>query len=254
MARPPLPAHDLAAHRAWVASAAEAPFHRPVEPPLLVHPKPKKAPAPERPRDLVDMMEAPAAPADERPWYVRQRMPFDEMMRAHFGGLISPPSELAQKRARLKRERSEAAIAARAAAQAPEEEDEDAEADEVEAPPPPAPELAPPATEPDPYLAGLGLSMLQGLREPRCPEADAALDALDARRPPGFPTATRMLSLRSGEAEANVVLLLATGEEARVTVRWRAVDPAYEWRVMGQLPRTRYCWAADTGEWIPLRL
>ena len=31
MARPPLPAHDLDAHRAWVAETVAAPFRRPRE-------------------------------------------------------------------------------------------------------------------------------------------------------------------------------------------------------------------------------
>lgn len=141
MARPPLPAHDLAAHAAWVAETVAAPFHRPRELARLVHPKPANAPAPKRPRDLVDMMEAPAAPADEKPWYIRERLPLAEMLRAHFGGAISPPSPLAQKRFRLKRERSEAAIAARAAEEAAPAKDE---VEEAEAPapapePPPAP-------------------------------------------------------------------------------------------------------------------
>lgn len=110
MPRPTLPAGDPAAHRAWIAETIQAPFHRPRELARLVHPKAEPAPPAEKAPDLVDMMEAPP-PADEKPWYVRQRMPLDEMLRAHFGGVISPPTPLAQKRARLRRERAEAALA-----------------------------------------------------------------------------------------------------------------------------------------------
>lgn len=114
MARPPLPAGDVAAHRAWVAETVAAPFHRPRELARLVHPKPAPAPPAEKAPDLVDMMEAPA-PADEKPWYVKQGLPIDEVLRHHFGGAISPPTPLALRRAKLRRERAEAAIAARAA-------------------------------------------------------------------------------------------------------------------------------------------
>ena len=129
MPRPTLPAGDVAAHAAWVAETVAAPYHRPRELPRLVRPKGGPAPAGEKAPDLVDLMSAPAAPADEKPWYIRERLPLAETLRAHFGGTISPPTPLAQKRARLKRERAEAAIAARAA---PVEE-------EVEEAPPPAP-------------------------------------------------------------------------------------------------------------------
>ncbi|ACS39419.1 hypothetical protein [Methylorubrum extorquens] len=137
MARPPLPAGDVAAHRAWVAETIEAPFHRPRELARLVHPKAEKAPPAEKARDLVDMMEAPAAPAAEKPWYVKQGLPIDQVLRHHFGGAISPPSPLALKRAKLRRERAEAAIAARAAAQAAPVEEE------VEEAPAPTPEPSP---------------------------------------------------------------------------------------------------------------
>lgn len=111
MARPTLPAGDIAAHRAWIAETIQAPFHRPRELARLVHPKAEPAAVPERAPDLVDMMEAPP-PADEKPWYVRQRLPLAEMLQAHFGGAISPPTPLAEKRARLRRERAAAALAA----------------------------------------------------------------------------------------------------------------------------------------------
>lgn len=106
MPRPPLSAHVTDAHREWVAAAVAAPFHRPVSVPRLVHPRREKAPPVVRAPDLVDMMETPAL-TDEKPWYVRQGLPIDEVLRHHFGSLISPPTPLAQKRARLKRERAQ---------------------------------------------------------------------------------------------------------------------------------------------------
>lgn len=119
MPRPNLPAHDTDAHREWVAAAVAAPFNRPAAVPRLVYPKPEPAPPAAPVPDLVDMMQAPRQPAPtpepepagraaESPWYVKQGLPIDAVLRAHFGGLISPPSELAQKRARLKRERAQA--------------------------------------------------------------------------------------------------------------------------------------------------
>ncbi|GJD54990.1 MULTISPECIES: hypothetical protein [Methylobacterium] len=168
MARPPLPAHDLDAHRAWVAETVAAPFRRPRELARLVHSKAEKPPAPERPRDLFDMMEAPqssvpapepepAARDDGSPWYVKQGLPIDEVLRHHFGAAISPPSPLALKRARLKRERAEAAIAARAAAQAAavedEKEDEEEKAETPAPEPTPEPEAPPAAGEAGPAPA-----------------------------------------------------------------------------------------------------
>ncbi|UYW24827.1 hypothetical protein OKC48_16260 [Methylorubrum extorquens] len=148
MPRPTLPAGDPAAHRAWIAETIQAPFHRPRELARLVHPKAEPAPPAEKAPDLVDMMEAPP-PADEKPWYVRQRMPLDEMLRAHFGGVISPPTPLAQKRARLRRERAEAALAKMDA-----EYEEEAEMETLPPEPAPEPEALPPAGEASPAPAG----------------------------------------------------------------------------------------------------
>lgn len=117
MARPPLPAGDVAAHRAWIAATIEAPFHRPRELARLVHPKAEPAPPREREPDLVDLMSAPA-PAPERPEYLTRPMPIDQVMRAHFGAALTPRTPLAEKRARLKRERAAAVLAARAAEEA----------------------------------------------------------------------------------------------------------------------------------------
>ena len=107
MTRPILPANDAAAHAAWLADALAAPFHQPRKLPRLVHPKAEPAPPAPREPDLVDMMKPP--PVDERPWYIQQRLPLAEMLRAHFGGAISPPSPLALKRWELRRERARAA-------------------------------------------------------------------------------------------------------------------------------------------------
>ncbi|WHQ72058.1 hypothetical protein [Methylorubrum extorquens] len=123
MARPTLPASDMAAHRAWIAETIQAPFHRPRELARLVHPKAEPTPPTEKAPDLVDMMEAPPALADEKPWYIRERLPLAEMLRAHFGGTISPPTPVAEKRLRLKRERAEAAARAAQAEVAPTEEE-----------------------------------------------------------------------------------------------------------------------------------
>ncbi|ARO53969.1 hypothetical protein B2G69_07265 [Methylorubrum zatmanii] len=152
MTRPILPGNDAAAQAAWVAAALAEPFHEPRQLPRLVHPKADKAPAPEREPDLVDMMKAPAAPApaDEKPWYVKQGLPIDEVLRHHFGAAISPPSPLALKQARLRRERAEAAIAARAAAQAEAAPVEDEVEEETPAPAPASPAALTPEPPPAP--------------------------------------------------------------------------------------------------------
>ncbi|MBK3398117.1 hypothetical protein [Methylobacterium ajmalii] len=107
MKRPSIRANDLAAQKAWLAAAVDAPFHTPRILPRLTRPRPKTAPPAAPEPGLLALLDAALPPATTP----RPGERTEDVLMRYFAGVIAPLSPLALKRRELRRAREAAASA-----------------------------------------------------------------------------------------------------------------------------------------------